>query len=100
MLQMPYLSAGNSGAEVEKCCRFHEDSTPRICSIKGMESPETASVGLNDGQKLCLQCLESAIIYTNQCQLLDVDVQEFYKVEISPTLVLGSCSLPEETFIS
>ncbi|KAI8559576.1 hypothetical protein RHMOL_Rhmol04G0185300 [Rhododendron molle] len=40
---------------------------------------ETKYVALEDGRKLCLECLDSAIMDTNQCQPLYLDIQEFYE---------------------
>ncbi|KAI8558864.1 hypothetical protein RHMOL_Rhmol04G0129100 [Rhododendron molle] len=44
-----------------------------------MEPRETKYVALEDGRKLCLECLDSAIMDTNQCQPLYLDIQEFYE---------------------
>ncbi|KAF7140133.1 hypothetical protein RHSIM_Rhsim06G0037300 [Rhododendron simsii] len=65
---------------VQKYCPFHEhDGTPRCCSCERMEPRETKYVALEDGRKLCLECLDSAIMDTNQCQPLYLDIQEFYE---------------------
>ncbi|KAI8549737.1 hypothetical protein RHMOL_Rhmol06G0048500 [Rhododendron molle] len=65
---------------VQKYCPFHEhDGTPRCCSCERMEPTETKYVALEDGRKLCLECLDSAIMDTNQCQPLYLDIQEFYE---------------------
>nr|GMD91492.1 protein DA1-related 1-like isoform X1 [Ipomoea batatas] len=64
----------------QKYCPFHErDGTPRCCSCERMEPRETKYVALDDGRKLCLECLDSAIMDTNQCQPLYLDIQEFYE---------------------
>ncbi|KAL1353781.1 hypothetical protein AAHE18_06G264800 [Arachis hypogaea] len=56
---------------VQKYCPSHEhDNTPRCCSCERMEPRETGYIGLNDGQKLCLECLDSAIMDTSECQPL------------------------------
>lgn len=34
---------------------------------------------LDDGRKLCLECLDSAIVDTNECQPLYLEIQEFYE---------------------
>ncbi|RYR06294.1 hypothetical protein Ahy_B06g086046 isoform C [Arachis hypogaea] len=65
---------------VQKYCPSHEhDNTPRCCSCERMEPRETGYIGLNDGQKLCLECLDSAIMDTSECQPLYVDIQRFYE---------------------
>ncbi|KAG6674860.1 hypothetical protein I3842_15G068300 [Carya illinoinensis] len=65
---------------VQKYCPFHEhDGTPRCCSCERMESRETRYAALKDGRKLCLECLESAIMDTVDCQPLYIDIQKFYE---------------------
>ncbi|XP_016163178.1 protein DA1 isoform X1 [Arachis ipaensis] len=65
---------------VQKYCPSHEhDNTPRCCSCERMEPRETGYIGLNDGRKLCLECLDSAIMDTSECQPLYVDIQRFYE---------------------
>lgn len=44
-----------------------------------MEPRDTRYVALNDGRKLCLECLDSAIMDTDQCQPLYIDIQQFYE---------------------
>ncbi|VFQ86904.1 unnamed protein product [Cuscuta campestris] len=34
---------------------------------------------LDDGRKLCMECLDSAIMDSNECQPLYIDIQEFYE---------------------
>ncbi|CAK9171777.1 unnamed protein product [Ilex paraguariensis] len=64
----------------QKYCPFHEhDGTPRCCSCERMEPQDTGYVALDDGRKLCLECLDSAIMDTNECQPLYLDIQEFYE---------------------
>ncbi|KAK6115861.1 hypothetical protein DH2020_008130 [Rehmannia glutinosa] len=64
----------------QKYCPRHEhDGTPRCCSCERMESWDAKFAALNDGRKLCLECLDSAIMDTNECQPLFLDIQEFYK---------------------
>lgn len=36
-------------------------------------------LSLDDGRKLCLECLDSAIMDTNECQPLYLEIQEFYE---------------------
>lgn len=65
---------------IQKYCPFHEhDNTPRCCSCERMEPRDTRYVSLDDGRKLCLECLDTAIMDTNQCQPLYLDIQEFYE---------------------
>ncbi|XP_050215833.1 protein DA1 [Mercurialis annua] len=65
---------------VQKYCPAHEhDSTPRCCSCERMEPRDTGYIALNDGRKLCLECLDSAVMDTNECQPLYLDIQEFYE---------------------
>ncbi|XP_014505132.1 protein DA1 [Vigna radiata var. radiata] len=65
---------------VQKYCPSHEhDCTPRCCSCERMESHEAGYIALKDGRKLCLECLDSAIMDTNECQPLYADIQKFYE---------------------
>ncbi|KAK8623357.1 hypothetical protein V6N13_118243 [Hibiscus sabdariffa] len=65
---------------IQKYCPSHEhDSTPRCCSCERMESRDTGYVALDDGRKLCLECLDSAVMDTKECQPLYLDIQEFYE---------------------
>ncbi|CAH8381277.1 unnamed protein product [Eruca vesicaria subsp. sativa] len=65
---------------VQKYCPSHEhDATPRCCSCERMEPRNTGYVELNDGRKLCLECLDSAVMDTFQCQPLYLQIQEFYE---------------------
>ncbi|XP_038983621.1 protein DA1-related 1-like isoform X2 [Phoenix dactylifera] len=65
---------------LQKYCPSHEmDGTPRCCSCERMEPTDTQYVTLDDGRKLCLECLDSAIMDTSECQTLYLDIQEFYE---------------------
>ncbi|KAF2324497.1 hypothetical protein GH714_014838 [Hevea brasiliensis] len=65
---------------IQKYCPSHEhDGTPRCCSCERMEPRDTGYVALNDGRKLCLECLDSAVMDINQCQPLSLDILEFYE---------------------
>ncbi|ONK57856.1 uncharacterized protein A4U43_C09F4910 [Asparagus officinalis] len=44
-----------------------------------MEARDTKYVALDDGRKLCLECLDSSIMDTSECQPLYLDIQEFYE---------------------
>lgn len=64
----------------QKYCPIHElDGTPRCCSCERMEARDTKFVALDDGRKVCLECLDSVIMDTNECQPLYLDIQEFYE---------------------
>ncbi|XP_042495593.1 protein DA1-like isoform X2 [Macadamia integrifolia] len=64
----------------QKYCPSHEhDGTPRCCSCERMEPRDTRYVTLDDGRKLCLECLDSSIMDTSECQPLYLDIQEFYE---------------------
>ncbi|KAG2724704.1 hypothetical protein I3760_01G029600 [Carya illinoinensis] len=63
-----------------KYCPSHEhDGTPRCCSCERMEPRDTRYLLLDDGRKLCLECLNSAIMDTEECQPLYLEIQEFYE---------------------
>ncbi|KAE8653995.1 Protein DA1 [Hibiscus syriacus] len=65
---------------IQKYCPSHElDSTPRCCSCERMEPRDTGYVALDDGRKLCLECLDSAVMDTKECEPLYLDIQEFYE---------------------
>jgi hypothetical protein len=36
-------------------------------------------ITLDDGRRLCLECLHTAIMDTEECQPLYIDIQEFYE---------------------
>ncbi|KAH7848113.1 hypothetical protein Vadar_033963 [Vaccinium darrowii] len=64
----------------QKYCPSHEhDGTPRCCSCERFEPRDSQYAALDDGRKLCLECLDSAIMDTNECQPLYVDIQVFYE---------------------
>ncbi|KAI7726843.1 hypothetical protein M8C21_021697, partial [Ambrosia artemisiifolia] len=63
----------------QKYCPHHErDGTPRCCSCDRFEPKEVQYAALNDGRKLCLECLDSAIMGTADCQPLYLDIQKFF----------------------
>ncbi|KAL2531925.1 Protein DA1-related 1 [Abeliophyllum distichum] len=64
----------------QKYCPSHEhDGTPRCCSCERMEPVDARYLVLDDGRKLCLECLDSAIMDTHECQPLYLEIQEFYE---------------------
>lgn len=44
-----------------------------------MQPIDTKYLSLDDGRKLCLECLDSAIMDTHECQPLYLEIQEFYE---------------------
>lgn len=65
---------------LQKYCPSHEhDGTPRCCSCERMEPIDTRYLLLDDGRKLCLECLDSSIMDTHECQPLYLEIQEFYE---------------------
>nr|XP_034889614.1 protein DA1-related 1-like isoform X1 [Populus alba]XP_034889615.1 protein DA1-related 1-like isoform X1 [Populus alba] len=65
---------------LQKYCPSHErDRTPRCCSCERMEPRDTRYISLDDGRKLCLECLDSAIMDTHECQPLYFEIREFYE---------------------
>nr|GEV43709.1 protein DA1-related 1-like isoform X1 [Tanacetum cinerariifolium] len=65
---------------LQKYCPSHErDGTPRCCSCERMEPRDTRYLLLEDGRKLCLECLDSAIMDTHECQPLYLEIQDFYE---------------------
>ncbi|KAG2244898.1 hypothetical protein Bca52824_093273 [Brassica carinata] len=65
---------------MQKYCPSHErDGTPRCCSCERMEPKDTKYLILDDGRKLCLECLDSAIMDTHECQPLYLEIREFYE---------------------
>ncbi|CAH9088725.1 unnamed protein product [Cuscuta epithymum] len=65
---------------LQKYCPSHEnDRTPRCCSCERMEQVDTRYLILDDGRKLCLECLDSAIMDTHECQPLYLEIRDFYE---------------------
>uniref|UniRef100_A0A0D9Y137 LIM zinc-binding domain-containing protein n=2 Tax=Leersia perrieri TaxID=77586 RepID=A0A0D9Y137_9ORYZ len=65
---------------MQKYCPSHEDDgTPRCCSCERMEPMDVKYITLDDGRKLCLECLNSSIMDTPECQHLYMDIQEFFE---------------------
>ncbi|KAM3358959.1 protein DA1-related 2-like isoform X2 [Capsicum galapagoense] len=64
----------------QKYCPSHEnDGTKRCCSCERIESHNTRYVSLGDGRILCLECMESAILDTGDCQQLYHSIRDFYE---------------------
>ncbi|XP_078167096.1 protein DA1-related 1-like [Carex rostrata] len=65
---------------MQKYCPSHEDDdTPRCCSCERLEPKDVKYITLDDERKLCLECLNSAIIDNSECQTLYIDIQGFYE---------------------
>lgn len=47
--------------------------------FRSMQPRHTRYLLLDDGRKLCLECLDSAIMDTHECQPLYLEIQEFYE---------------------
>ncbi|XP_076904784.1 protein DA1-related 2-like [Bidens hawaiensis] len=64
----------------QKYCPMHEhDNTARCCSCERLESVNTRYVPLGDGRSLCLDCMESAIMDTGDCQPLYHTIRDYYE---------------------
>ncbi|GAB4831850.1 Protein DA1- 2 [Ancistrocladus abbreviatus] len=64
----------------QKYCPSHEhDSTARCCSCERLESSNAKYISLNDGRSLCMECMQSAIMDTRDCQPLYRAIRDFYE---------------------
>nr|XP_023886047.1 protein DA1-related 1-like isoform X2 [Quercus suber]XP_023886048.1 protein DA1-related 1-like isoform X2 [Quercus suber]POE68885.1 protein da1-related 1 [Quercus suber] len=64
----------------QQFCPSHEhDRTPQCCSCERMETRDRKYLLLDDGRKLCLECLDSAVMDTNECQPLYIEIQNFFE---------------------
>ncbi|KAK1409427.1 hypothetical protein QVD17_35953 [Tagetes erecta] len=64
----------------QKYCLVHEhDNTARCCSCERLESVNTKYISLGDGRSLCLECMESAIMDTGDCQPLYHTIRDYYE---------------------
>ncbi|XP_028776172.1 protein DA1-related 2 isoform X2 [Neltuma alba] len=64
----------------QKYCPAHEyDDTARCCSCERLESLNTKYYSLEDGRSLCLECMESAIMDTGDCQPLYHAIRDYYE---------------------
>ncbi|CAN6855089.1 unnamed protein product [Brassica oleracea] len=60
-------------------CPAHEtDGTPKCCSCERLEPRETDFVMLDDGRWLCLECMESAVMDTDEVQPLHFEIRDFF----------------------
>ncbi|XVE99652.1 hypothetical protein REPUB_Repub03eG0218100 [Reevesia pubescens] len=64
----------------QKYCPSHEhDNTARCCSCERLESGNVRFYSLEDGRSLCLECMESAIMDTGDCQPLYHAIRDYYE---------------------
>ncbi|KAF7831023.1 protein DA1-related 2 isoform X1 [Senna tora] len=64
----------------QKYCPSHEyDNTARCCSCERLESWNEKYYSLGDGRSLCLECMESAIMDTGDCQPLYHAIRDYYE---------------------
>uniref|UniRef100_A0A2N9FDF8 LIM zinc-binding domain-containing protein n=1 Tax=Fagus sylvatica TaxID=28930 RepID=A0A2N9FDF8_FAGSY len=64
----------------QKYCPLHEhDNTVRCCSCERLESRNVRFYSLEDGRSLCLECMESAIMDTGDCQPLYHAIRDYYE---------------------
>ncbi|KAM7270585.1 hypothetical protein ACFE04_029799 [Oxalis oulophora] len=64
----------------QKYCPSHEhDNTARCCSCERLESWNARFYLLEDGRSLCLECMESAIMDTGDCQPLYHSIRDYYE---------------------
>ncbi|XP_047321498.1 protein DA1-related 2-like isoform X2 [Impatiens glandulifera] len=64
----------------QKYCPSHEhDNTARCCSCERLESVNARYVALGDGRSLCLECMESAVMDTGDCQPLYHSIRDYYE---------------------
>ncbi|XP_028096681.1 protein DA1-related 2-like isoform X1 [Camellia sinensis] len=64
----------------QKYCPSHEhDNTARCCSCERLESWNVRYVSLGDGRSLCLECMESSIMDTGDCQPLYHAIRDYYE---------------------
>ncbi|KAF5453611.1 hypothetical protein F2P56_028504 [Juglans regia] len=64
----------------QKYCPSHEyDNTARCCSCERLESWNARYYSLGDGRRLCLECMESAVMDTGDCQPLYHAIRDYYE---------------------
>ncbi|VFQ72857.1 unnamed protein product [Cuscuta campestris] len=64
----------------QKYCPSHEyDLTARCCSCERFESRDAKYISLGDGRSLCMECMESAIMDTGDCQPLYHAIRDYYE---------------------
>ncbi|KAI8024456.1 Protein DA1-related 2 [Camellia lanceoleosa] len=64
----------------QKYCPSHEyDNMARCCSCECLESWNVRYVSLGDGRSPCLECMESSIMDTGDCQPLYHAIRDYYE---------------------
>ncbi|XP_020891674.1 protein DA1-related 6 isoform X1 [Arabidopsis lyrata subsp. lyrata] len=64
----------------ELYCLAHEtDGTHKCCSCERLEPQGTNFVTLGDGRFLCLECMDSAVMDSDECQPLHFDMRDFFE---------------------
>ncbi|XP_076889409.1 protein DA1-related 2-like [Bidens hawaiensis] len=64
----------------QRYCPAHEhDNTARCCSCERLESVNVRYTSLGDGRSICLECMESAIMDTGDCQPLYHSIKDYYE---------------------
>ncbi|XP_010262652.1 PREDICTED: protein DA1-related 2-like isoform X2 [Nelumbo nucifera] len=64
----------------QKYCPLHEyDNTARCCSCERLESWNARYIFLGDGRSLCLECMETSIMDTGDCQPLYHSIRDYYE---------------------
>ncbi|XP_010533361.1 PREDICTED: protein DA1-related 2 [Tarenaya hassleriana] len=64
----------------QKYCPSHEyDNTARCCSCERLESRDVKYYALEDGRSLCLECMETAVMDTGDCQPLYHAIRDYYE---------------------
>ncbi|KAI5670584.1 hypothetical protein M9H77_10948 [Catharanthus roseus] len=64
----------------QKYCPSHDyDETARCCSCERLESRNVRYISLGDGRSLCLECMETAIMDTGDCQPLYHSIRDYYE---------------------
>ncbi|KAL0657086.1 hypothetical protein Bca4012_077670 [Brassica carinata] len=64
----------------ERYCPDHDsDGTHKCFSCERLEPRETNFVELDDGRRLCLECMDSAVMDTYEVQPLHFEIREFFE---------------------
>ena len=50
-----------------------------LIPVKKIQSKDVLYVALEDGRKLCLECLQTSIMDTGECQPLYHEIRDFYE---------------------
>ncbi|XP_019087069.1 PREDICTED: protein DA1-related 6-like isoform X2 [Camelina sativa] len=64
----------------ELYCLAHEtDGTPKCCSCERLEPMGMNYVALGDSRLLCLECMDSSVMDSDECQPLHFDMRDFFE---------------------